>query len=102
MPALIAALPKQVKAEIAALDLAPRDLSRLHARLFLFHGRDDRIIPWTESAILARKVPNSRLILLDNLSHADLKPGGAADTYGLWLGVAALLKERDRVGEQRP
>lgn len=102
VPALIAALPKGVRAEIAALDLAQHDLSRLRARLLLIHGRDDRIIPWTESAALARVAPNAELVLLDNLAHADLKPGTLADTYALWRGVTDLLKQRDQLGEARP
>ncbi|MGE5477105.1 MAG: hypothetical protein ACM3Q1_10650 [Bacteroidales bacterium] len=95
VPALIKALPPAIRAEIAALDLAPRDLSRLHARLFLIHGRDDRIIPWTESAALARMAPSAELTLLDNLAHADLRPGRPADAFALWRGVLHLLAERD-------
>ncbi|MCR6628762.1 MAG: lysophospholipase [Magnetospirillum sp.] len=101
VPALIAALPPRIQAEIAAMDLAPRDLSRLNARLYLFHGRDDRIIPWTESAALARMAPHAELILLDNLAHADLKPGQAADAYALWRAMTHLLAERDELAERR-
>ncbi|CAA7614095.1 alpha/beta hydrolase [Magnetospirillum sp. UT-4] len=96
VPALIAALPPRIGAEIAALDLARRDLSRLAARLILVHGRDDRIVPWTEARALAAAAPQARLVLLDNLAHAELKPGAAADTLALWRGVAALLDERNR------
>ena len=100
-PALLAAQPAPIKAEIAGMDLATRDLSALKARLFLVHGRDDRIIPWTESAALARMAPHAELTLLDNLAHADLKPGNAGDTYALWLVVAHLLAERDGLPEHR-
>jgi pimeloyl-ACP methyl ester carboxylesterase len=102
VPALLAALPPRIKAEIAAMNLATRDLSRLHARLFLIHGRDDRIIPWTESAALARSAPRAELALLDNLAHADLRPGRAADAYVLWRTVLHLLEERDDLAERRP
>lgn len=95
VPALIKALPPAIRAEIAALDPATRDLSHLHARLFLIHGRDDRIIPWTESAALARMAPRAELTLLDNLSHADLRPGQMADAIALWRAVTHLLAERD-------
>lgn len=102
VPALIAALPPRIKAEIAGMDLATRDLSQLKAKLFLIHGRDDRIIPWTESAALARMAPRAELTLLDNLAHADLKPGNGLDTYALWRVVGHLLVERDQLADQRP
>ncbi|MBC7952178.1 MAG: alpha/beta hydrolase [Rhodospirillaceae bacterium] len=102
VPDLIAALPPRIKAEIAGMDLAPRDLSQLKAKLFLIHGRDDRIIPWTESAALARMAPRADLTLLDNLAHADLKPGNAADSYALWRVVSHLLAERDQLTDRRP
>lgn len=101
VPDLIAALPPRIKAEITAMDLAPRDLSGLKAKLFLIHGRDDRIIPWTESAALARMAPRAELTLLDNLAHADLKAGGIADALALWQAMAHLLLERDRLAERR-
>lgn len=101
VPDLIAALPPRIKAEIAAMDLAPRDLSGLNATLFLIHGRDDRIIPWTESAALARMAPRAELTLLDNLAHADLKAGGLADALALWQAVSHILLERDRLAERR-
>lgn len=102
VPGLIQALPAAIRAEIAAMDLAPRDLSRLNARLFLIHGRDDRIIPWTESAALARMAPHAELFLLDNLAHADLRPGRLADAVTLWRGVTHLLAERDTPPARRP
>ncbi|MGE5514308.1 MAG: alpha/beta hydrolase family protein [Bacteroidota bacterium] len=102
VPALMKALPPAIRAEIAALDLAPRDLSRLNTRLYLIHGRDDRIIPWTESAALARMAPQAELALLDNLAHADLKPGGVADAFALWRMTTHLLAERDGSTPRRP
>lgn len=102
VPALIRALPPGIRAEMAALDLAPRDLSRLQARLFLVHGRDDRIIPWTESAALARMAPHAELALLDNLAHADLRPGTAGDAFNLWRILVHLLAERDVPTPRRP
>jgi pimeloyl-ACP methyl ester carboxylesterase len=101
VPGLLKALPARIKAEIAGMDLATRDLSKLNARLLLIHGRDDRIIPWTESAALARMAPRAELTLLDNLAHADLKPGNAADTYALWRAMAHLLAERDGQADHR-
>jgi pimeloyl-ACP methyl ester carboxylesterase len=100
VPALIAALPPRIRGEIARMDLAPKDLSKLKAHLYLIHGRDDRIIPWTESAALARMAPSAELTLLDNLAHAELKPGGAGDTLALWRMVAHLLTQRDRLSQR--
>jgi len=102
VPALMAALPPRIRAEIAAMDLAARDLSQMAAKVFLIHGRDDRIIPWTESAALARAAPKAELTLLDNLAHADIKPGQAADAFALWRAVTHLLAERDALAERRP
>lgn len=102
VPALMAGLPRPVLAEVKALDLGGRDLSKLAARLFLVHGRDDRIIPWTESAALARRAPRAELTLLDNLAHADLKPGRAADATALWRMATHLLDERDALAKRRP
>lgn len=91
VPALLAALPPAIKAEIAQLDLAPRDLSPLAARLILVHGQDDRIIPWTESAALARRVPHAELFVPANLAHAELRPGGFGDAVILWRAANAFL-----------
>ncbi len=91
VPGLLAALPPRVKAGIAQLDLATRDLSPLTARLILVHGQDDRIIPWTESAALARRAPNAELFLPANLAHAELRPGGWRDAAILWRAANAFL-----------
>lgn len=101
VPALIAALPPAIRDEIAAMNLATHDLADLHAQLFLIHGRNDRIVPWTESAALARAAPQADMILLDNLAHADLKPGRAMDSYTLWRATIDLLEERDSLADRR-
>lgn len=102
VPGLMAALPRPIRAEIAALDLGPRDLSRLRARLLLIHGRDDRIVPWTESAALARQAPRAELTLLDSLAHADLSVNGLGDAAALWRTVLHLAEERDHLALRRP
>jgi pimeloyl-ACP methyl ester carboxylesterase len=99
VPALISALPPQVRGEIEALDLARRDLSKLRAKLFLIHGKDDRIVPAGESVSLAAAVPHAELALLDHLAHADLGPGSVIDFYALWRIVDDLLGERDRMAK---
>jgi pimeloyl-ACP methyl ester carboxylesterase len=103
VPALIAALPAPLRDEIAALDLKRRNLAALQAEVILVHGRDDPIIPETESMALAAALPEGRahLYLADNLAHADLSPAGAGDSLVLWRAALRLLELRDspRVGD---
>ncbi len=96
VPALIAALPEGMRADMAALDLSDRDLGRLGPRLYLIHGRDDPIIPFTQSRALAAAAGEATaLYVVDSLAHVDLGPTGAADTVLLWRATYRLLKERD-------
>ena len=97
VPALIAALPEAVRADMAALDLSRADLSRLGARLILLHGRDDAIIPFTESLALAAATPAARVSLhvVDNLAHVDLGPGDLADGLRLLTATYRMLALRD-------
>lgn len=94
---LIAALPASIRDDMAALDLAGRDLSAAPARALLIHGRDDAIIPASESMALAAALPGrAELILLDSLAHVDLGPrGGIGDFFRLWRASAWLLAARD-------
>ena len=96
VPALLAALPAGIKVEFAALNLKGRDFSRLSARLILIHGRDDTIIPYTESVALAAALPKEQaeLYLVDSLAHVDLGPTGLIDTFTLWRAVYRLLEQR--------
>jgi pimeloyl-ACP methyl ester carboxylesterase len=96
VPDLIAALPRAVREDLDGLDLSRRDLGALRAQLILIHGRDDAIIPYVESAALARAVRpgQAHLALLDSLAHADLEPGGLADALRLWRAAYALLRLR--------
>ena len=94
-PALIAALPLAVRADMVALDLKNQDLSKLAARLILVHGRDDAIIPYSESKALAAVAPRAELYVVDSLAHVDLGLSGLIDTVVLWRAVYRLLAERD-------
>lgn len=97
VPALIAALPEAIRNDMAMLDVKRRDLSKLSASLILIHGRDDAIIPFSESQALADAAPAGRadLYLVDSLSHVDLSPGGIIDNLTLWSAVYRLLRYRD-------
>jgi fermentation-respiration switch protein FrsA (DUF1100 family) len=92
---LLDQLPGRFRAALAELNLANRDLSRLAARLILVHGRDDNIIPYTESVALARAVRpgHARLFLLDRFAHIEAAPGWL-DGWRMWRAVDALLAER--------
>jgi len=87
-----------VRSDMMALDLSRADLSRLAAELILLHGRDDAIIPYTESQALAAAAPAGRatLYLVDNLSHVELGPGSLPDALRLLAATYHLLALRDR------
>lgn len=107
--ALISALPASVRDTLDRLTLSNKPLERLQARLILVHGRDDRLIPYTESLALARAAGEAKaeVYVIDRiLGHVDL--GFSAmfsrrfwseelpDAWRLWRAQARLLKERDR------
>ena len=104
VPALLAALPAPVRAEIAALDPVLLPLERLSARLLLIHGRDDPVIPASESRALAAAVPpgNADVYVVGNLGHVDIGPGGLADTLLLWQASYRLLAQRDGLSVPAP
>ena len=92
---LIGRLPAAARSDIAALDLAGRELGGLDAELILVHGLDDNIIPWGESAALAAAVPHDqvRLYLLRGLRHVDRDFDGL-DAWRMWWALRALLSQR--------
>lgn len=101
-PALIDGLPAAIRADIEALNLANKDLSRLRARLILLHGTDDAIIPYTESVALAAAALPERaeLFLIDGLAHVDVRPLGL-DRRAMWRAIHVLLAQRNNPGEGR-
>lgn len=96
--ALFAALPSAITSEAQALSPSTRDLSALRASVILVHGRDDSIIPYTESIALARALPNAQrmLVLVSGLFHVDLKPT-LVDSWQLGRAIYAVLAQRDHV-----
>lgn len=104
---LYARLPERMRADIAQLDLARRDLAPLKARLILVHGRNDNLIPWTESLALAAAVPagQARVFLIRRLlGHVDLSAPDLLtwrfwhedlpDLWRMWRVIDLLLAER--------
>lgn len=96
-PTLMGRLAEPIRRDIALLDVASRDLSRLKARLILVHGYEDDIIPYTESVALASKTPpgQASLYLVHGLMHVDLEPG-MKDKFRLWRAMSELLGQRSR------
>lgn len=105
---LIAALPARIVETIDALTLDNKPLSKLQARLILVHGRDDRLIPYSESLALAKSVApgQARVFLIHHiLSHVDLGMSHLfsrrfwseelPDAWRLWRAQVLVLKERD-------
>ncbi|MCD6707612.1 MAG: hypothetical protein LT080_14330 [Thiobacillus sp.] len=104
---LFARLPRAMREDIARLDLARHDLAPLQARLILVHGRNDNLIPYTESLALAAAAPagQARVFLIRRvLGHVDM---GVSDLFAwrfwredlpdlwrLWRVVDLLLAER--------
>jgi hypothetical protein len=97
VPALIAALPAPVRADLRALDLERLDFSGLPFELILVHGRDDPIIPSTESEALAAAAPVDKvsLYVVDHLAHVELSPAGLLDGFELWQAIYRILAARD-------
>lgn len=98
VPALVEALPKALLADFWALDLSRRDLSGLRGRFFLLHGRNDPIIPETESLRLAAALPEGAadLYVVDSIDHVEPKPIGPLDRLTLLRAAYAVLGLRDR------
>ena len=95
VPELIAALPTGVVEDMVALDLKRRHLASLKARFVLVHGRDDPIIPETESQRLGGVLQHADLYLIDSLDHVDPKPAGLVDKFKLLQAIHAVLVLRD-------
>lgn len=97
VPDLLRALPAAAREEFGALDLKGADLSRLTARLILVHGRDDRMIPFTESQALAAAAPVADLYVIASMAHVELAPSGLVDAWKLYRVIYSLLALRDTV-----
>jgi pimeloyl-ACP methyl ester carboxylesterase len=96
VPGLVERLPQAVREDMHALSLAGRDLTAAKARFLLVHGRDDAIVPYTESERLAEKLPARRVtyVRLGSLAHVDLSLGSALDLFRSWWAMLALMAQR--------
>ncbi len=89
---LVAALNPRIRGYFDDLTLAGR-IDGLRCRLIIGHGRDDDLIPYTESLKLAGSVPYGtpvHLAILESFHHVDLELGGGKGFGGLVASVAEL------------
>ena len=95
---LVEALPRAVGAEIRALDLSRRPIEALDVEFILIHGRDDPVIPFTESVAFAESIEPGRahLYLIENLDHVNPEGASLMDTLKMAQAVYRLLSIRDR------
>ena len=96
VPTLLADLPEAVRRDLDALDLSRLPLDRLTSRFLLLHGRDDPVIPASQSEALAAALPQDRttLFLLDSFNHLDPQAAGWSDQLRLVALVDAVLARR--------
>lgn len=99
--ALEALLPDQIRSEMQALDLKSFDLAGPGPRLFLVHGKQDQVIPYTESIALAEAVNRgpasgrAELYLLDEFRHTDLGRTTLGDIFTFSGVLYDILAIRD-------
>jgi len=95
-PSLITDIPKAIRADLDALNLSNKDLTKLKAKLILLHGTDDDIIPYTESIALARAMEEgqSEVFLIDGLAHVDVHPK-LLNRWNMLRAIDALLEMKE-------
>ena len=75
----------------------PRVAPRLSAQALVIHDRDDRMMPWTHGASVARHWPGARLLSTDGLGHRRILAdegvtGAAADFIAGRSAVASTAR----------
>jgi len=91
---MIESLNPRIRRYLRDLSLSGR-LDGLRARLIVGHGRDDDLIPYTESRLLAETVPASvpvHLEILDSFHHVDLELGAGEGLRGLAASLGEVFK----------
>jgi len=89
---LIEGLSPRVREYFDALSLEGK-IDRLEAHLIVGHGRDDNLIPYTESLLLAENVPPAasvHLAILESFQHVDLELG-EGEGIGAFFGSVAEI-----------
>jgi pimeloyl-ACP methyl ester carboxylesterase len=103
VPELIDRLPRDIRAEIDALNLAGLDFDGWERRgietaFVLVHGRGDPVIPPTQSRALARALgpERSRLHIVPGLAHVEPGELGAIGSLRALAATYQVLTWRDR------
>jgi pimeloyl-ACP methyl ester carboxylesterase len=97
--ALIARLPEAVRADFDRLSPAHFPLSEIAAEVILIHGRNDALIPPTESKKLAKALSHAHLTLVAHIAHVEFTgPLGLMDDLALLRAARRLIAIRDRMG----
>jgi len=78
----------QLKAIHAWGRQAPADLSRIHHPVLVANGDQDKMVPSSNSVDLARRLPNSELVLYDDAGH-----GGIFQYHGAFVKKALEFLE---------
>jgi len=89
--AVVDGIFEQARARTSFLDPTPI-MSRVLAPVTCVHGRDDDVIPWTESVALARDLPNAKALVTGLYGHTGRASGSAA-------GVKELGQELKAMGQ---
>jgi pimeloyl-ACP methyl ester carboxylesterase len=94
---LLQQLPGALRSELSRLDLANKELSTLQARVLLLHGRDDNVIPYTQSIALGGALPKgrARVILLEGWTHVESRQV-VLQGWQMFRAIYALLCLRDQ------
>jgi pimeloyl-ACP methyl ester carboxylesterase len=95
VPHRIAALPEPLRDALGRLSLADAPLGGLSVCTILVHGAEDPVIPWTESAWLAQRLPRTRLHLVPDFNHVDPRGLSLAGRFALLQVAKDLLAARD-------
>lgn len=106
-PELFSGLPAAMRADVGRLDLARQNLKPLAARLILVHGKNDNLIPYSESLALAAAAPEGQasvFLIHGVLGHVDLSISSLfswrfwsedlPDLWRLWRVIDLLLAQR--------
>ena len=91
---LLKKLPGALQGHMKTLSLSSYDLSHLAGRLILIHGREDTMIPYTESLALESVVAGSELFIINGFSHIDPTALGLIARLQLVDAVYAVLERR--------
>ena len=91
---LIDGLSERVREYFEDLTLEGQ-IDGLRARLIVGHGRDDDMIPYTESLLLAENVPPGtavHIVILESFHHVDITLGDGEGMAGFFASVAEALR----------